>query len=508
MNINTRSQNTKRNITIGIINQVVMLSVSFISKTIFIKLLGAEYLGVNGLYSNILTLLSLAELGIGNVMIYSLYRPVAENDKNEIYSLLEFYKKIYNAIAISIFVIGILLIPFLHIIIKSDISIDKLIIYYLIFLLNSVLSYFSIYKSALINATQQIYIINTINTVCTFLQHLTQILILLLTKNYILYLSVQVIFTLVNNVVISNKANKMYPFIKDKSYKKNCIDTQNIKENIKSVFLHRIGNVIMNNTDNILISSILGTVYVGYYSNYNLLIGAVANFINIIIQSMMSSLGNLNASDDMEKSYSIFNILLLLFHWLSAICSISLILVINDFVTIWLGKEFILNSEIVLCIIFNFYIKNAINPVWMYRETMGLFNNIKYTMLFAALINMILSVILGLKFGLAGIIISTALARIFTTVWYEPKSLFKLKFKKPVKEYWKNQIRYLIGTIITLLISNYLLRGLDISLFNIFIKLVTNFIILTIIFIITNLNNSSLKLLSNKIKDNINIKIA
>ena len=508
MNINTRSRNTKRNIAIGIINQVIMLSLSFISKTIFIKLLGAEYLGVNGLYSNILTLLSLAELGIGNVMIYSLYRPVAENDKNEIYSLLEFYKKIYNAIAISIFVIGILLIPFLHIIIKSDISIDKLIIYYLIFLLNSVLSYFSIYKSALINATQQIYIINTINTVCTFLQHLTQILILLLTKNYILYLSVQVIFTLVNNVVISNKANKMYPFIKDKSYKKNCIDTQNIKENIKSVFLHRIGNVIMNNTDNILISSILGTVYVGYYSNYNLLIGAVAYFINIIIQSMMSSLGNLNASDDMEKSYSIFNILLLLFHWLSAICSISLILVINDFVTIWLGKEFILNSEIVLCIIFNFYIKNAINPVWMYRETMGLFNNIKYTMLFAALINMILSVILGLKFGLAGIIISTALARIFTTVWYEPKSLFKLKFKKPVKEYWKNQIRYLIGTIITLLISNYLLRGLDISLFNIFIKLVTNFIILTIIFIITNLNNSSLKLLSNKIKDNINIKIA
>lgn len=508
MNINTRSRNTKRNIAIGIINQVIMLSLSFISKTIFIKLLGAEYLGVNGLYSNILTLLSLAELGIGNVMIYSLYRPVAENDKNEICSLLEFYKKIYNAIAISIFVIGILLIPFLHIIIKSDISIDKLIIYYLIFLLNSVLSYFSIYKSALINATQQIYIINTINTVCTFLQHLTQIIILLLTKNYILYLSVQVIFTLVNNVVISNKANKMYPFIKDKSYKKNCIDTQNIKENIKSVFLHRIGNVIMNNTDNILISSILGTVYVGYYSNYNLLIGAVANFINIIIQSMMSSLGNLNASDDMEKSYSIFNILLLLFHWLSAICSISLILVINDFVTIWLGKEFILNSEIVLCIIFNFYIKNAINPVWMYRETMGLFNNIKYTMLFAALINMILSVILGLKFGLAGIIISTALARIFTTVWYEPKSLFKLKFKKPVKEYWKNQIRYLIGTIITLLISNYLLRGLDISLFNIFIKLVTNFIILTIIFIITNLNNSSLKLLFNKIKDNINIKVA
>ena len=485
-----------------------MLSLSFISKTIFIKLLGAEYLGVNGLYSNILTLLSLAELGIGNVMIYSLYRPVAENDKNEIYSLLEFYKKIYNAIAISIFVVGILLIPFLHIIIKSNLSIDKLIIYYLIFLLNSVLSYFSIYKSALINATQQIYIINTVNTVCTFLQHLTQILILLLTKNYILYLSVQIIFTLVNNIVISNKANKMYPFIKDKSYKKNCIDTQNIKENIKSVFLYRIGSVIMNNTDNILISIILGTVYVGYYSNYSLLVGTVATFINIIINSMMSSLGNLNASDDMEKSYSIFNILLLLFHWLSAICSISFILVINDFVTIWLGKEFILNSEIVLCIIFNFYIKNAINPVWMYRETMGLFNNIKYTMIFAALINMILSVILGLKFGLAGIIISTAIARIFTTVWYEPKSLFKLKFKKPVKEYWKNQIRYLIGTIITLLISNYLLKGLHISLFNIFIKLVTNFIILTIIFIITNLNNSSLKLLSNKIKDNINIKIA
>lgn len=493
---NSRSKSVLKNTIIGIIAQILILSFSFISRTIFIRVLGAEYLGVNGLYTNILTVLSLAELGIGNVMIYSLYKPVLDNDERRLSGLLNYYKIIYRKIAFAVLLIGILLIPALDIIIKSELDNNSLILYYVLFLMNSVVSYFTVYKTALINADQKNYIIKILNTIVTIIKNIAQIFVLYAFKNYVMYLVIQVLFTIITNLALSFKANKMYPRI----FHMNSIsildtDKEYIVKNVKSMFLYRLGVVIMNSTDAILISMILGTIYVGYYSNYFLLITMVTTFIGILIQGIFSSIGNLNAENDMNKSYKVFNSMLLFFHWLSACCSISFILVFNDFIEVWIGQDFLLSLGFVLSIVFSFYIQNLINPVWIYRETMGLFKQIKYLMIIASIINIFLSIYLGLAWGLVGIIISTALSRLLTTVWYEPIILYKTKFNKPVIEYWKKQSRYFVITVLSFLMLYSFSNKIPVSLPFVFLKIFLAISVTTIMFIVLNYNRDESELI-------------
>jgi O-antigen/teichoic acid export membrane protein len=493
-NTNSRSENAFKNITIGIGSQLIILFSSFISRTIFIQQLGAEYLGVNGLYSNILAVLSLAELGIGNVMVYSLYGPVAEKNEAKINALLNFYKKTYRKIALAVFIIGICLIPLLDVITKSEMVYSELVLYYILFLLNSIVSYFVAYKAALINVDQKMYILQRLTTIITLCKEIFQITFLLITKSYILYLCIQIIFTVLNNYFISLKADKLYPFIKVKmnSIK---IDTDNIKDNIKSVFIYRIGSVIMNNTDAILISIIIGTVSVGYYSNYNLIITTVILFIGMFIKTIYSSIGNLNAEGNKQKSYEFFNSLLLFFHGLSTFFSLTFLVVFNDFITIWLGESYLLGTDVVVAIVVNFYIQHIIAPVWIYRETMGLYSQIKYVMIIAAVINLILSIILGIQWGFAGIIIATAISRILTTVWYEPRFLYRIKFNQPISSYWSRQIKYMFISLIAAYLSVLLTKNITTALSLIIVKILIVFIIVIVTFGITNFKSKEFKML-------------
>ncbi|MGA4516238.1 lipopolysaccharide biosynthesis protein [Solibacillus silvestris] len=493
-NTKSRTENALRNMIIGIGSQLIILLSSFISRTIFIQQLGAEYLGVNGLYSNILAVLSLAELGIGNVMVYSLYGPVAEKNEAKIYALLNFYKKTYRKIALVVFIIGICLIPLLDLITNGDLVFHKLVLYYILFLLNSIVSYFVAYKAALINVDQKIYIIQKLNTLFTLARDTFQITFLLITKSYILYLCIQIIFTILNNYFISLRADKLYPFIK-KKIDIIKFDSSNIKENIKSVFIYRIGSVLMNNTDAILISAIIGTVSVGYYSNYNLIITTVIMFIGMLIQTLYSSIGNLNAEGNKQKSYEFFNALVLFFHGLSAFCSLTLFIVFNDFITIWLGESYLLGVDVVIAIVLNFYIQHIIAPVWIYRETMGLYNQIKYVMIIAAIINLILSLVLGIQWGFVGIIIATAISRILTTVWYEPRFLYRIKFNQPISNYWRKQIKYMLISVIATYITIMITKDMATSLSFIMAKIFIVFFIVTGTFGVSNYKSKEFKLL-------------
>lgn len=485
MNTNSRSVNSLRNVFIGISGQVITLFLSFVCRTVFIAVLGAEYLGVNGLYNSILTVLSLAELGVGNVMLYSLYKPVAKKDEAEIGALLQYFKSVYNKIALGILLLGISVVPFLRTFVNSDLPYNDLVLYYLLFLINSVVSYFVAYKTALINADQKNYIITFVGLVSNVLRNILQIIILLVTENYLLFLFIMVMGTILNNIILSIKANKLYPFLKQQC-KTIKIQIEEIKENIKSMFFFKLGHVVMNNTDNILISIIIGTVYVGYYSNYGLIVTTISTFINILIQAMHSSIGNLNSERNMKKSFEFFNVLLLFFHWLSAFCSLCFLFVFNDFITIWIGESYLLETSVVIAIVFNFYIQNIINPVWIYRETLGLYNQVRYLMICAAVINLFFSIVLGVYWGLEGIIISTALARILTTVWYEPRLLFYRAFQQSVNKYWNRQIKYFFTTVVAMIIVILLTKNMPISLLFIMLKILICFFISSGAFLITN----------------------
>lgn len=495
MNLKSRSINAKKNTIIGICCQMIILILSFASRTVFIKLLGVEYLGINGLYSNILSVLSLAELGIGHVMVYSLYKPIVEKDQAQISALLNYYKKIYRKIGIAILILGVSMVPFLDkIVVNSNLSYEELVLYYILFLLNSVVSYFFIYKTTLINADQKNYIVNVLNTAFIVIKYIVQIMVLMKTKNYILYLLVEITTTILNNAYISYKADKMYPFIK-KQIGFTQIDTKAIKASIKSMFLYKIGVTIMNSTDNILISIIIGTTYVGYYSNYSLIVAIVSNFIAILVQAIFSGIGNLNASGDMLKSYKLFKSLLLFFHWITAVSSLCFLLVFNDFITIWIGQSYLLSADVIVVIVFNFYILNIINPVWMYRETMGMFNQIKYTIILAAIINLIFSVVLGIYWGLAGILFSTVLSRLLTTVWYEPRLIYNTKFKQPVRKYWGIQFKYFLATVLGIFVAMVLTYNMPSSLMFIFIKIFIGFLVMSLVFLATNFKSEEFLML-------------
>ncbi|MBV7271525.1 lipopolysaccharide biosynthesis protein [Clostridium sp. PL3] len=440
MNQNSRSKNFKTNVIWGIASQFLITLLQFVARIIFVRMLSAEYLGVNGLYSNILSILSMAELGVSNVLNYSLYKPVRENNQEKINQLLNFYQKLYLFIASFVAIVGICLLPVLKFIINSNLPYNELIEYYFLYLLNSVVSYFVVYKTALINADQKNYIIKVVNIIILFVQYVLQIIILLWTSNYLIYLSLFVLCTILNNVVLNTIANRLYPFIKN--HEKTMIlqdEKKNLFSNLKATFLYKISVVIINSTDNILISIICGTIFVGYYSNYNMIVTAIMTFINIIITSLISSLGNLNAEGNKKRSYDIFNTLILMFAVLTTWCTGCMLAIFTDFITMAFGTEYSLNNIILFAVLFNFYLQNIINPVWMYRETMGLFKQIKYIMLITACINIITSFVLGKIFGLAGILYATGISRLLTTVWYEPRLLYRTKFSQPVINYWKMQ---------------------------------------------------------------------
>lgn len=455
MNTENRTKNSFKNLLVGIICQILIIIMSFVSRTFFIKILGNEYLGINGLYTNVLSILSLAELGLGNVMLFSLYKPIANNDKDKIKSLISFYKKTYCLIAVIILVIGLALIPFLNIFINTTtLNNFELITYYILFLLDSVATYLFIYKTSLIDADQKNYVIKKYTTYSSLTCKTIQILLLYLTKNYYAFLICQIIFTIINNILLNLKANKMYPFLKEKKTKKlTKQDKKAIFTNIKATFVYKLSSKLLNSTDNILISIIVGTIYVGFYSNYFLIITGLNSAILILSNAIMASIGNLNAKESSDRQYKVFRTLIYIYDWIMCFCAISFFILSDDFITIWLGKKYILDNLTVFAIALNFFAAGVEIPIWLYREALGLFNKVKWIIFSSAIINIILSIIFGYKFGMLGILISTVVSKLITSAWYEPYILFKEKFNIKINKYIKQQLTLMCVTIICFVIT-------------------------------------------------------
>ena len=451
---NSRSKNVALNIAFGYAAQIGILILSFIDRRIFLRFLSVDYLGINGLYSNILTVLSLAELGLDTAVLYSLYKPVADNDIPLINSLLKYFKKIYTALAFGIFFIGLALIPFLRFIVKSDLNSTDLIRFYLLFLVNTVATYFVAHKAAFLSACQEQRIQRLVTLSSNLILQVLHIIVLLLWQNYYVYVAATVVTTIINNLILNAVCNKIHPHLKDK-LQQVSFDTKPIKNRIYSTFIYKIGGVAINNTDNILISMLVGTAAVGFYSNYYTLIAAVQGFIAIISTSLISGIGNLGASGDKKRQYEVFNLALLFYHFVAALGLAGFSLLFNDVITMWLGAKYLFDFKTVFIIAFNFYITNAITPIWMYREANGLFKEVRYLMLVRAAINIVLSVALGVSLGVFGILLATAISLIVTSFWYEPSVLFSRVFNVPVSEYWIKQAKYFGAACVGLFLSYF-----------------------------------------------------
>lgn len=429
---------TKRsiiNIGFNFANQIITLALSFVSRTVFIHTLGVEYLGINGLFTDVLGILSMADLGFNTAMVYSFYKPLAENDIKKLTALTTFYKRVYNIIAAVITVVGLLITPFLDLIVKTENEIPLLKVYYLFSLAGVVISYLFVYKTSIITADQKNYVITRITIIFTLIQTVAQIIVLLIFHSYLVYLGVGIVIKFLNNFVASKKAEKLYSFIKEKQdLEKKSISE--IIENLKSVFIYKVSSVLLNATDNIIISSLLGTVLVGYYSNYLMLNNKITAIFSLIFTSLTASIGNLIVKDSPQKRYEIFECE----QTISFICCCIIVPcyvnLVNDLIYIWLGTEYQMDMSVVLVIALNLYLSCVMQPLWSYREATGLYQKTKWIMLIAAVINIILSVALGVLIGIGGVLLASVIARLLTYVWYEPKLLFGEYFNKKANCYF------------------------------------------------------------------------
>ena len=432
---NSRTKNSLLNMAASVGYQMLNLVLSFVSRTIFLQVLGVGYLGINGLFSDVLSMLNMAELGIGTAMTYSMYKPLAENDQETLAGLTQFYKKIYRIIAFTIAAIGVALVPFLPYLINLEQDIPHVELYYLLFLAGNVASYFVVSKTTVLYADQKNHVLIKYSAYWHTAQIITMLAVLWLTKSYTLYLLTQVFFVYGQNIHQSRVADRYYPYLRNK-VKLPKEKTRGIFKDVGSAFIYKIANLLITATDNTLISVLVSTEMVGYYSNYSIIVGRLSGIVGTVFSSLIASLGNLIAKEKEERRYQIFQTMQSVSLILCAFCVTCLLLLEEDFIRIWIGSEYVLSKLALLTIVFNFYFSMCIRPIATFREAAGLFRKTKYIALWKALLNLILSVLLGMKIGLPGILFATSLSAIVTTFWYEPIILYRSYFRIPVRKYY------------------------------------------------------------------------
>lgn len=446
----SRTKNSIKNISTGAVVQIINKVMAFVVRTVFIKVLNSEYLGVNGLFTNILTILSFAELGIGTAIIFNMYKPIAENDKEKIKSLMQLYKKSYNLIGSVVFFIGILIIPFMNVIVKDTPNIKENInCIYILFLLDTSLSYFFTYKKSIIIAHQKQSIINNVDSIFYLLKSLLQIIFLLLTKNFIVYLLIQIIGTFLENILLSIKANKLYPYLKEKDVQKlNAEENKNIFLNVKSLIVYKFGTVIMNGTDNILISWLINVESVGYVSNYVMIINSIKLIINSALDGITASIGNLNTIGEKKQKEKVFYQFTFLNYLIYSFCSVAFIVLLDPFIKLWLGSEYVLAKSVSMSLTISFFIEGLRKSGYIYRTAMGLFKKGKMTPYIGAITNIIFSILFAKFWGITGIFIATAIAQLVSYFWIDPYLIHKYIFETSFMKYIKESLKYFASFVV------------------------------------------------------------
>ena len=498
-----RKKNSVFNI-IGTLGSYFMALVfNFITQAYIIKILGIEYSGINGLFTNILTMLSVAELGIGTTIIYKLYKPIADNNIEEIKSWMKFYKICYRYVAIFICVVGIFLMPFIPKIVGEITVNENIIVLYIISLLDIVFSYIMTYKRSLLYANQKNYIINIVHMCYTVLMNLTQILELIIFKNYVLYIIIKVIFRIIENIIINVIVNKKYTYIKESAKNIDKNQRNDVFKRIKAIFLQKVSFVINKGIDNVLISVFMGIATVGYYTNYNLVVTTICTIIYQIVSSMTASVGNLLTENNTEKSYGIYKKINMLNSFLTGICIVGFGCVIKPFICIWVGEKYLMSEFVLFSFLIYLYSDSIRRAITLYKEAAGICKEDQFMYVIMALINLISSIVLGKLIGVSGVILGTAISYLFLIIYSYPKYIFKPLFKKNHLEYYKGNLQYLIFIFISFVIAYLLSNNITIgnNLIQVFINGIIAVITTIIIFLIMFKNTEEFKYYLDTIKN-------
>lgn len=477
-----RKKSSFKNMITAVSSNVLTIIVGLVAQAVFIKILGSEYLGLNGLFSNVISMLGIVELGMGSAIIYNMYKPIAEENHEKIKSLMQFYKKSYRIITLIISIIGIMIIPFIKYIVDIESVTVGINVYlvYILFLLETICSYILSYKRSMLYADQKEYITNIIHMGYTILVNTMQLTFLYFTHDYYLYLIIKVMMRLVENIVISSYVNRRYSYLLDNNVTKLDSKTEkDIFQKIKALFFHKIGTFIVSGTDNIIISKYLGLVTVGLYSNYYMIINAVQTVINHIIQATRASVGNLLVTESKTKQFDIFNKIRFVNFWISCFSSICIFVIMDSFITIWIGYKFVLPTKVLLVLVINFFIVSSRSTYGAFKEAAGIFYEDRFVPIIESLLNIVLSIIFVKKFGLMGVFMGTIGSGLVLWCYSYPKYVYNKLFGRKISDYMKETIYYFI---IFILIAGFTYSlAILISFDNIYLQFISNVLIALIV---------------------------
>lgn len=453
--MSSRTLNTLKNSLFNICNQLLAIILQFIIRTVFIKCLALEYLGVSGLFSNILSMLSLTELGFGAAIVCSMYKPLADNDHKEINRYFNIYRGVYTIIGCLICALGLVLLPFLHYLIKDSSNIPNLKLMYFLYLLDTVASYFFAHYRSLLSADQKEYINANNRSLFLVIQTVAQIILLYTTHNYILFLTAKIACNVLSSYVLSLKVKRRYPFLKKiHSISLDSTALKILKRDTVGVFSTRIAMTMLNSTDSLIMSAFLGSIVTAYYSNYSLLVGTVGTAMGLIFSSVQASIGNYCVTQSIDNQKKLFFDLNYLYFCIYGFCTVCLLGLVSPFIQIWLGESYTLPCTVVVTIIAKFYFGNVRQTVLNFLSVNHLLDKIAIKNVIEVVINLIVSIFLVKRIGIAGIFVGTSIGMLCTSLWFEPVVLFREYLQGNVWSYFFKTLCYLFVIVVGCFAAN------------------------------------------------------
>lgn len=499
-----RIKQAGKNIKYTTIAYVLRLTLQFIVRLVFVKSLPIEYLGINGLFTNLLAMLSLVELGVGPAITYSLYKPLAEKDTETITALMRVFKKAYVIIGIFIIVVGICMLPWLDWFIKGN-SIENTEWFYIIFLLNTGSSYFYSYKRNLLIADQKQYINSIYQCGAQVILAILQITFLLVYPSYLLYIVLMLLVTISENYMAAKKADRVYQYLhEEKNIQSLPDDIKNtIIKNIKAMIAHKLGGMAIFSTSNLILSKFVGLAAVGLYSNYYLVIAAANSFAGQFFSSITASIGNLIALESKQKKADIFKVTEFIVAWQALVIGCGFFALLNPLIELWLGKQFLFEETIVTWLIVNFYLMYMRQAVNSFKDASGLYWNDRFKPIAEAVINLAASVYLTIHYGVIGVIWGGIISTLLTCFWVEPYVLFRNGIDIKLRDYFKDYLQYAVLTVLTAVVSKWIYTSLfnEVSIINFILGVILCFAISNVAWIAVFRKREEMAYLRNVARD-------
>ena len=481
-----RTEKSIRNFAFAVGSQAVTVLLSFITRTCLIYTLGIQAVAINGLFTEVITALSLAELGVGSAIVYNLYKPLAEGNHQKVSQLMNLFKKAYRVIALATLAIGVSLTPWIQFFIRDlTYDIGYIRIVYLMVVFQSVVSYLFSYKIALLEADQNSYIFSRITTIFRIIGTVLILIVLVTTRKYILFLAANILLVIATNAYGSHVVDQKYPYI-DKREKLPKEERAQIFGNIRNIFIKQFAGRVVDSTDNLLISSLVSTILVGYYNNYLMVIGVFKQLSDKMMNAATASMGNLYVSEKADNKIEILNRLTFIFYVFASISAVGVFACIQPFMGLWLKNQYLLDNSVIAVLCLLLVTEITYKPLSTAMHLSGYFEIGRNISFVSAIVNLAVSIMLGMRIGMIGIFIGTMctyVIEIVAKIYY----LFKLYFKENPFGYVTFWIRmltvYFVEIVIIYSINLRLhMSALPAFLFNGFLSVLLTFAVITLVF--------------------------